>query len=58
MPIISIRIRFTQWLSDFIEPTKANGGNVIESLKKIADIILKDPSGNVANKVIKVAKTK
>lgn len=58
MPIISIRIRFTQWLNDFIEPTKANGGNVIESLKKIADIILKDPSGNVANKVIKVAKTK
>jgi hypothetical protein len=50
--------KVTQSLNDFIEPTQANGGNVIESLKKIADIILKDPSGNVANKVISVAKTK
>ena len=50
--------KVTQSLSDFIEPTKANGGNVIESLKKIAGIILNDPSGIVANNIINIAKTK
>lgn len=47
-----------QALNVFIEPTKAKGDNVIDLLKKIADVILKDPSGNTANKIINVAKTK
>lgn len=50
--------KVTQALDLFIEPTKAKGDNVIDLLKKIADIILKDPSGNTANKIINVAKTK
>jgi hypothetical protein len=50
--------KVTQLLNDFIEPTKANGGNVIESLKKIVGIILNDPSGIVANNIINIVKTK
>ncbi len=50
--------KVTQALNVFIEPTKAKGDNVIDLLKKIADVILKDPSGNIANKIINVAKTK
>lgn len=34
------------------------GGNVMEALKQIAEIVLKDPSGKIANKIINVAKTK
>ena len=37
-------------MNDMTEPTKAKGGNVIEYLKKIGDVIVKDPSGNTANK--------
>jgi hypothetical protein len=34
------------------------GGNVLGYLKQIAKIVLKDPSGNIANKIINLAKTK
>ncbi len=47
-----------QTLDDFIAPTKAKGGNIIESLKKIADIVSKDPTGILANKLINIARTK
>lgn len=47
--------RITQSLNDFIESTKSNGDNIMELLKKIAGIILKDPSGKVANAIIKNA---
>ena len=50
--------KVTQSLNDFIEPTKAKGGNVIDSLNKIAEVILKDPSGNTAIKIVNLAKTK
>jgi hypothetical protein len=50
--------KVTQSLNDLIEPTKAKGINFIDSLKKIAEVILKDPSGNTANKIINIAKTK
>ena len=45
-------------VNDMIEPTKAKGGNVIELLKKIADIISNDPSGVTAIKIINKANTK
>jgi hypothetical protein len=45
-------------INDFIGATEAEGGNVLEYLKQIANIVLKDPSGNIANKIIKLAKTK
>ena len=44
-----------QSLTSFIEATKTGGGNVIDSLKKIAEIISKDPSGNVAKRIINAA---
>ena len=44
-----------QAVNDLSESTKANGGNVIESLKKIAGTVLNDPTGNVANIIIKIA---
>ena len=47
-----------QSLTDFIEPTKAKGGNVIEFLKQLSEIIVKEPSGSIANKIINTAKTK
>ncbi len=47
--------RITQSLNDFIESTKSTGNNIMELLKKIAGIILNDPSGNVANAIIKNA---
>ena len=47
-----------QSLIDLIKPTKAKGGNVIESLKKIAEIILKEPSGSTAIEIVNIAKTK
>ena len=47
-----------QVLNDLIETTKAKGGNVIESLKKIADVISKDPSGVAANKIVNAANRK
>lgn len=50
--------KIIQSINDFIEPTKAKGGNVIDSLKKVADVILKDPSGSTANKIISLDKTK
>ena len=50
--------KVTQSLNDFIEPTKANGGNVIEYLKQLYAIIVKDPSGSSANKIINLAQTK
>ena len=45
-------------INDFIGPTEAEGGNVLEYLKQIAKIVVKDPSGNIANKIINLAKTK
>ena len=39
-------------IDDLSGKTKAKGGNVIDSLKKMAGIILKDPSGNVAKNII------
>ena len=47
-----------QSINDLIGQTKANGGNVIDLLKKIADGILKDPSGSIANKLINISRTK
>ena len=47
-----------QSLNDFIAPTKAKGGNVNESLKKISEIVTNDPSGNIANKLVDIARTK
>ena len=39
-----------------IEPVKAKdkGGNVIESLQRIANAVSKDPSGVAANKIGKI----
>ena len=45
-------------LNDMIEPIKAKGGNVIESLKRIENVISKDPSGIAANNIINAGKTK
>jgi hypothetical protein len=50
--------KVTMSINDFIGPTEAKGGNVLEYLKQIAEIVLKDPSGNIANKIINLAKTK
>lgn len=50
--------KIIQSLNDFIEPTKAKGGNVMESLKQLSEIILKEPSGSIANTIINLAKTK
>lgn len=47
-----------QSLNDLIAPTKAKGGNVNESLRKISDIVTNDPSGNLANKLVNIARTK
>jgi hypothetical protein len=47
-----------QSLNDFIASTKAKGGNVIESLKKISEIVTNDPSANIANKLVNTARTK
>lgn len=53
------KTKVTQALSDdFIEPTKARGENILEPLKTIAQIILEDPTGNTAEKIINKAKTK
>ena len=38
--------------------SKGGGSNVLEGLKKIAKIVLKDPSGKIVNKIINMAKTK
>ena len=50
--------KVTQSLNDLIEPTKSKGGNVIDVLKKIANVILKEPSGSTAIKIVNIAKTK
>ena len=50
--------KVTMSINDFIEPTEAEGGNVLGYLKQIAKIVLKDPSGNIANKIINLTKTK
>ncbi|HSF49384.1 MAG TPA: hypothetical protein VLA74_01380 [Nitrososphaeraceae archaeon] len=50
--------KIIQSINDLIEPTKAKGGNVIDLLKKIADNILKEPSGSIANKILNIDKTK
>ena len=50
--------KVTQALNDFIEPTKASGASILEPLKNIAEVILEDPTGNTAEKIINVAKTK
>ncbi len=50
--------KIIQSINDLIEPTKAKGGNVIDLLKKIADNIIKEPSGNIANKILNINKTK
>lgn len=50
--------KVTLSLYDFIEPTKESGLDVIEPLKQIAEVILKDPTGTTAIKIIDVAKTK
>jgi hypothetical protein len=47
--------KITQSLNDLIEQTKATGGNVIESLKKIAETISNNPSGIVAKRIINTA---
>jgi Bacterial Ig domain len=47
-----------QAINDFIESTKAKTSNVMEPLKKLAKIILNDPSGAIANNIINTAKTK
>ncbi len=44
-----------QTVNDLSEKTKAKGGNVIESLKKIAENILNEPSRNVAKFIINTA---
>ena len=44
-----------QTINDMIEPTKAKGGNVIDSLKNIAKFVLNDPSGKVAKNIINAA---
>jgi hypothetical protein len=41
-----------------IESTKVEGDNDIDSLQNIADVILKEHSGNSANKIINLTKTK
>ena len=48
--------KLIQAVNGSTEKTKAKGGNVIESLKKIAGNILNDPSGKVANIFINAAK--
>jgi hypothetical protein len=50
--------KIIQSINDLIEPTKAKGGNVIDLLKKIADNIVKEPSGSIANKILNIDKTK
>ena len=50
--------KVTQSINDFIQTTKTKGGNIIDSLKKIAGVIVKDPSGSTANKIISLTKTK
>ena len=44
-----------QAVNDLSESTKAKGGNVIESLQKIAGLVLNDPTGNAANVIINAA---
>jgi hypothetical protein len=48
--------KVTMSINDFIGPTEAEGGNVLGYLKQIAKIVLKDPSGNIANKIITLLK--
>jgi hypothetical protein len=50
--------KIIQSINDLIEPTKAKGGNVIDLLKTIADNIIKEPAGNIANKILNIDKTK
>jgi len=50
--------KIVQTVNDMIEPIKAKGGNVIESLKRIANVISKDPSGVAANNIINAANKK
>ena len=45
-------------INDFIGPTEGEGGNVLEYRKQNTKIVLKDPSGNIANKIINQAKIK
>jgi hypothetical protein len=45
-------IKVRQSLNGFIDLTKASGGNVIDYLKQIAEVISTDPSGNVAKRII------
>ena len=48
----------TMAINDFIGPTEAEGGNVLEYLKQIAKFVLRDPSTNKANKIINLTTTK
>jgi hypothetical protein len=50
--------KLIQAVNDLSESTKAKGGNDIESLKNIAELVLNDPSGKAANMIINVANTK
>jgi hypothetical protein len=50
--------KIIQSINDLIEPTKAKGGNVTDLLKKIADNIIKEPAGSIANKILNIDKTK
>ena len=50
--------KVTQAINDMIEPIKAKGGNVIESLQRIAGVISKDPTGFAAKNIMNIVKTK
>ena len=50
--------KVTMSINGFWGPPEAEGGNVLGYPKQIAKIVLKDPSGNIANKIINLAKTK
>ena len=50
--------KIVQTVNDMIEPIKSKGGNVIESLKRIANVVSKDPSGVAANNIINAANKK
>jgi len=47
-----------QAVNDKIEPIKSKGGNVIESLQRIANAVSKDPSGVAAKNIINAANKK
>jgi hypothetical protein len=50
--------KIVQTINDMIEPINAKGGNVIESLQRIANAVSKDPSGVAANNIINAANKK